>query len=418
MTHPDVVVLGAGPAGLGAGLHAARAGARVVVVDKSHQVGGLCVTRTHGPLRYDLGGHIPFVHDTQRRAWLGELLGADLDWVPRPVSSWRNGAIQPGRYLDQRPNGAPLGAATVGDLVARTHDSAATALGSVFGTTFVDAGLRPYLEKIDGVPLERIPGVRPLRLLREQAAPEGFWFPKGGIGQLMDAMARAIRCAGGQVLTGADVTAIDAPDARIAALRLRVDGRPIDVITSRVVVSAPPGVVARTLNPAPAPEALPAVRMRAVCLVYLEIARPQVTHEAWVQIDDPRVPAARIFEMPNWSRAMCPGDRTLLGMECYCAPAGDDPIWSRDDTGLAEWCAASLVDPLGWLVSAREARLVEVVRLPAAYPSPDLDQLTAMNAAARVLAEIDGLHLARGSAVIDAIEAGERCAATALSRER
>src|ERR1019366_5158359 len=77
MTHPDVVVLGAGPAGLGAGLHAARAGARVVVVDKSHQVGGLCVPRTHGPLRYDLGGHIPFVHDTPRRAWLGEVPGGD-----------------------------------------------------------------------------------------------------------------------------------------------------------------------------------------------------------------------------------------------------------------------------------------------------------------------------------------------------
>jgi phytoene dehydrogenase-like protein len=176
LTHADVLVLGAGPAGLGAALHAARAGARVVVIDKAGRVGGLCVTRTHGELRYDVGGHIPFVNDPGRREWLGELLGPDLEWVPRPVSSWRNRAIRPGRYLDQRPHGAPLGAPTAADLVPSPDDSATTVLGEMFGSAFVEAELRRYLEKIDGVPLERIPGVRPLRLLREQAAPDGFWF--------------------------------------------------------------------------------------------------------------------------------------------------------------------------------------------------------------------------------------------------
>jgi hypothetical protein len=158
--------------------------------------------------------------------------------------------------------------------------------------------------------------------------------------------------------------------------------------------------------------------MRTVCVTYLQIDRPRVTDEAWVQVDDPLVPAARIFEMPNWNATMSSGNRTVLGMECYCAPSSDDPIWSRSDADLADLCAASLVDPLGWLDAAHQARLLEVVRLPAAYPSPDLDQLPAMDAAAKMLAQIKGLHLARGSAVIDAIHAGEICARTALSRSR
>ncbi|MBA3797832.1 MAG: (2Fe-2S)-binding protein [Geodermatophilaceae bacterium] len=39
-THPDVLVAGGGPAGLGAALAAAEAGARVLLVDEEHQLGG------------------------------------------------------------------------------------------------------------------------------------------------------------------------------------------------------------------------------------------------------------------------------------------------------------------------------------------------------------------------------------------
>lgn len=416
--HPDLLVLGAGPAGLGAALHAARRGARVIVVDQNRQVGGLCVTRHCGALRYDLGGHIPFVNDAARRDWLAELLGDDLVWVPRPVSSWRNGAIRPGRYLDQHPGGVPPGTPPGGAMLPGPRDSARDTLDGMFGARFVDAEFRAYLEKIDGVPLQRIPGIRPLRLMREQAAPDGFWFPRWGIGQLMDAMADAITSLDGQVLTGATVVAIEAPDDRVEAVVVRYAGDESRVVTRQVVVSAPPGAVARRLVPAPAVGAIPPVQMRAVCIVYLEVPRPDVTGEAWIQVDDPRVPAARIFEMANWSRAMCPDDRSVLGMECYCAPAADDPIWRCADPDLAARCASALAEPLGWVADAGQTRLVEVVRLPAAYPAPDLAQLDAMNAAPRLLDGIGGLQLARGSAVVDAIRVGEDCAAAALAAAR
>ncbi len=411
-------MLGAGPAGLGAALHAVRIGARVVVVDQAPQVGGLCVTRRAGRLRYDLGGHIPFVNDAKRRRWLAELLGDDLLWVPRPVSSWRHGAIRPGRYLDQRPGGGVLGAVPGPFPEPGPRASGREILDALFGAPFVDAELRPYLEKIDGVPITRIPGVRPLRLMREQAAPDGFWFPRLGIGQLMEVMAEAIRSHGGAVLTGTRVARVEAPAARVRAVALARGGRHTRIPTGQLVVSAPPGAVVRRLEPPPTPEMIPVVAMRAVCIVYLEIARPDVTGQAWIQVDDPRVPAARIFEMPNWSRAMCPDDRSVLGMECYCAPSEDDPVWSSLDVDLGRRCAAALVDPLGWLDHPGQARLLEVVRLPAAYPAPDLAQLDAVNTAPGLLDAVGGLRLARGSAVIDAIRAGEECAAAALAEAR
>ena len=412
------MVLGAGPAGLGAALHAVRHGARVVLVDQSPQVGGLCVTRRAGPLRYDLGGHIPFVNDAPRRRWLTELLGDDLVWVPRPVASWRDGAIRPGRYLDQRPGGTPLGTAPDPIPEPGPRQSGREVLAAMFGGAFVDAEMRPYLEKIDGVPLDRIPGVRPLRLMREQAAPDGFWFPRWGIGQLMEAMADAIRAGGGRILTTTTVEAIEAPSGAVRAVALAGDGRRQRIATGQLVVSAPPGAIARRLAPAPDADAIPAVRMRAVCIVYLEVARPDVTGQAWIQVDDPNVPAARIFEMPNWSRAMCPEDRSVLGLECYCAPARDDPVWGGTDDQLIARCQAVLAGPLGWLERPHQARPIEVVRLPAGYPAPDLAQLDAIDAAPRLLDAVAGLRLARGSAVIDAIRAGEECAAAALAEAR
>src|SRR5690606_13659492 len=134
-----------------AALALARAGARALVVDGAPEPGGLCVTRRRGGFAYDVGGHIPFVRDAGRRAWLQALLGEDLLWVDRPVSCIRGGVIRRGRYLDQRP---PAGGAAspMPDLVRR-EANALGELASRFGERFVDEVMRPYLEKVDGVPL-------------------------------------------------------------------------------------------------------------------------------------------------------------------------------------------------------------------------------------------------------------------------
>jgi len=404
-----VVVLGAGPAGLGAGLAAARAGARVVVVEAAARVGGLCVTNVRDGFRYDLGGHIPFVRDDARLGWLRGLLGTDLVWVPRPVVSWRNGGLRPGRYLDQRADGVLGSPARASVDPPPPTSSAAAVLAEMFGAEFVDMEMRRYLEKIDGVPLARIPGPRPLRLMRDQAAPEGFWFPRLGIGQLMDAMAGAITDAGGTVHTGTRVTGIDTVRGEVSGVTLDGPGAPARVSTGRLVVSAAPGRAASLLRPV-APE-LPSLRMRAVCLVVLRVAGGPLTDQAWVQVDDPAVPAARIFEMGNWSPDMAPGDATVIGMECYCDPSPGDPVWGASDADLAARCAAALAGPLGWLDDPGRARVVEVVRMPAAYPSPDLLQLQDVGAGARALQRVRGVALAPGAAVIEAIEAGEAAVA-------
>lgn len=407
MSRVDAVTLGAGPAGLGAALALARAGARVVVADTAAEPGGLCVTRRRDGFAYDVGGHIPFVRDDARRAWLADLLGGDLLWVDRPVSCVRDGRIVRGRYLDQRP-------ASVSDPVPR-DDTARGELGSRVGGAFVDAVMRPYLEKIDGVPLERIPGERARRLLEDQAAPAGFDFPAGGIGRLMDAMAEAAAAAGADVRLRTAAEVIEVIDGRLAGVVLDGPGGRERIAAPHAVVAMAAGAAARLLAPAPPGATTRQVRMRAVCLVYATLDRPRLTDEPWIQVDDPAVPFARLFEPVNWSPGTAPAGRTVLGMECYCRAVPDDPVWSLDDAALQAACARALAEPLGLLDDPADARALEVLRLPRAYPVPDVGQMDAVRAPALWLSGLPGLHLAPGSAVIEAIEAGERAAAAILA---
>jgi protoporphyrinogen oxidase len=402
----DAIVLGAGPAGLGAALALARGGARVELIEAADHVGGLCATRRRDGVAYDIGGHIPFVRSEARLSWLRDLVGDDLQWVPRPVRSLHGSALHAGRYLDQPPEGPPDG--------MRDDDSALAWLAARVGVATVEARMRRYLEKIDGVRLEEIPADRARRLTEDQAAPDGFWFPRAGIGQLMDAMAGAARAEGAVIHTGTRVEGILTTAGRAAGVRVRRGVTTRLLRAPRIVVAMPAEMAARMLEPAPPPEALPTVRMRAVCIVYLDVVPRQPFADAWVQVDAPEVPFARLFAPANWSAAMVPGDRSVFGCECYCQAEGDDPIWGREDADLAAWCLRALTDRLGWVDRDARAGTLEVLRLPRAYPVPDRAQGENIAAPGRFLEELAGVHLAPGAAVIEATEGGERAAAQIL----
>lgn len=397
----DVVVLGAGPAGLAAALRAARGGAQVTLVEAGDQVGGLCRTLQSDGCRYDLGGHIPFLRTDDRVAWAEDLLGDDLIWVDRPVARVEDGRIRPGRYIDQHPG-------HVADAVA-PDGTAAGELGSTVGARFRDRMVRRYMEKVDGWPLEVIAADRAVKLRDEQRAPDGFWFPPGGIGALMEAMARAVRDAGGTVRLGTPMTALHHVHGRVTGVEVGGSG-PGTIHAPAVISAITPGLAVRAAQPAAPDGLLPPITMRAVALVYLMADRPPVTDEAWVQVDHPDVPFSRIAEFVNWDPGMVAPGRTVLCAEVYGTGAADDPWWSLDDAALARAAADALAQPLGWVDDSSAFRMLRVVRLPRAYPLIEAWRVNEAVRAPMWLASLDGLELARGGTVVTAIEAGEAAA--------
>ena len=57
MSETDVLIIGAGPAGLTAAYELSKSQNNVVVLEKKTRVGGLAETKVFGNFRYDIGPH-------------------------------------------------------------------------------------------------------------------------------------------------------------------------------------------------------------------------------------------------------------------------------------------------------------------------------------------------------------------------
>ncbi len=77
----DVVIIGAGPAGLTAAYELARQGIPPVVLEKTAIVGGIARTEEHRRYRFDIGGHRFYTKIPEVQALWLEMLGSP--WEPR-----------------------------------------------------------------------------------------------------------------------------------------------------------------------------------------------------------------------------------------------------------------------------------------------------------------------------------------------
>ncbi len=79
----EILVIGAGPAGLAAALHLAQAGSNPRVIERSDKVGGMARTECYKGFRFDMGGHRFFsTHEAVVNFWK-EILGKDFLTRPR-----------------------------------------------------------------------------------------------------------------------------------------------------------------------------------------------------------------------------------------------------------------------------------------------------------------------------------------------
>jgi protoporphyrinogen oxidase len=83
MDNFDVVIIGAGPAGLTAGYELSKSNKKVLVLEKKNQVGGLAETKVYGDYRYDIGPHRFFTKNEEVYELFLKMLGDDAVKVDR-----------------------------------------------------------------------------------------------------------------------------------------------------------------------------------------------------------------------------------------------------------------------------------------------------------------------------------------------
>jgi protoporphyrinogen oxidase len=449
----SVVILGAGPAGLAAGLALARAGQQVDIYEQEPFVGGLARTVERNGFRFDIGGHRWFTKKDELNAFLVDLLGDELIWVERISRIYFDGKfveypLKMGNVLGKI--GPLTGAKAVGDFVVakanqtlnnRPIRSMEDAYVSQFGRTLYELFFRRYSEKLWGETCDRLSGdwvtqrskgMSLLTAVRDalkksdnqvESLIERFMYPERGYGRISERMAEAIAATGGVVHTGHRVLQAKHDGRNIQSVVVS-DGSQERVVEGDAFVSSIPMTeLAQILRPSADRAVLAATQQltyRDLVTVHLLLDREQVTNDTWVYVHDPRVSFARLHEPRNWSAELAPAGKTSLVLEFFCDEG--DPTWQASD---AELCAMAIEDLSSalQLIEPREVRDGFVVRSRDAYPRYSLGYHVAVDTLKEHLGSYANLSLVgrggmfRYNNADHAIETGFRAARRVLGDE-
>lgn len=364
------IVLGAGPAGLAAALELVRTNHRVIVLERDPVVGGISKTTEHHGYRFDMGGHRFFTKHPEVDAWWHSMLKSDFIRTPRLSRIYYNRRFfkYPITIKDVLKN-AGIGPSFLWFLSflyykvnpIRPEKSFADWVTNRFGKRLFETFFKSYTEKVWGIPttelsaewaVQRIKGLSLWEAVRNAlfqpkakatSLIEEFNYPKYGPGMMYEAVAEAIRAAGGAILTGHRVTGIHRQDGKVTGIEATKDGVKTEYTADVVVSTIPlPDTLTQLFPGDPDVEqAARNMRFRDFISVNLILDKKDVFPDTWIYVHDPSVKMGRIQNFKNWSRWMSPTpDHSPIGCEYFCTE--DDALWNTPDAELLKLAATEL----------------------------------------------------------------------------
>ncbi len=401
MNKKDVIILGAGPAGMAAALELGNAGKDFTVIEKEGGIGGLSRTLRAGRFRTDIGPHRFFSRSTHLYDLIEDLLGESWTRVDRRTRFFIDGQLfrYPVEIMNVIPKVGTRRAMKIAldyitekcrsRLSRRCPESFEEIVVSEFGRKLAELNVINYTEKIWGIPCREISGdwamqrIRGLsvkemakRALRKspgvpKTMVEQFYYPDEGTGMIYDAMRRRISQAEGTVKTRSRPLKIRHDGKMITGLLLDLDGKRAECVPGEVISSIPVTEFVRLLEPrAPRKvmESLGKLRFRSHVSLFIKLDRESVFSDQWIYFPEREIPFGRVSEPRNFSRKMSPEGKTSLLVEFFCWE--DDDIWKAGDDELL---SASL-PWLGRICSVKRSEIIGTLvhRESHAYPVYDL----------------------------------------------
>lgn len=392
---PEIVIIGAGPAGLSAAYEISKSGLTCTVLEKSSVVGGLARTEEYKGYRFDIGGHRFFTKSKSVDRMWHEILGPDFIRRPRlsriyyksrffaypldPVGTlWNLGFFESARCVLSY-----LAAKTSPIKPELTFEQW---ICNRFGRRLFEIFFKTYTEKVWGMPCgeiqaewaaQRIQGLSAGALVREFFRParrskqnaiktliHDFEYPRLGPGMMWMKCQEIVEARGCTVRMNAPVERIEWHPGKVLAVHsggARHAG-------SHFISTMPVREMLLSLDPKPPADVLRAAgdfQYRDFILVALIVRGRDLFADNWIYVHDPGVKVGRIQNFNNWSPEMVPdAETTCLGLEYFCFEG--DGLWCASDEELIAR-AKREIKQLG-LVDPSTVTDAKVVRVEKAYP--------------------------------------------------
>ena len=416
-----VVVLGAGPAGLSAGVTLSRLGLQVVVVEKQGYVGGLGTTLQQGAYRVDLGPHAFHLHGDETDDLFREFCRDGYRDVPMKSALRLQGTsfeapLKFGEaFLRLKPSvtfrmGWDYAAAQLRSLVKQVPEDSFEAWGvKRYGKTMYDLAFGNYSRKVWGIPTtklhtklaeQKLPNLSFWELLREALGGKGgkeklkytsYAYPVGGIGTVYEGMAATIRESGGRILLETTPRAFVCEENRIAAVDVAGKGAEERIPCSLVINTIPLSHFFKCCDGAVRPDVAEAsgkLVYRDLIMTFIEVDKESATDEIMIYLLDDEFSFNRISEQKNIAPEMIPPERTMVGFE-MCTDSNSD-LWKGDDSDIVE---AAKREAMKWGLGAPDEILGgTVVRIKDVYPMYDRDFDRRLSLALDALHEFENVY--------------------------
>ncbi|NIM57423.1 MAG: NAD(P)-binding protein [Candidatus Aminicenantes bacterium] len=395
----DVIISGAGPAGLTAAYEACKKGLSPVVFEKDKEVGGIAKTVNYKDYLFDIGGHRFFTKFEEVNIIWNEILSDDFLVRPRLSRIYYNNKFF---YYPIKPLNALMNLGPSDSLLVmlsyiysqikpyKNVNNFEEWISNRFGKKLFNTFFKTYTEKVWGISCKEIQAdwaaqrIKSLSLGKAALNSIGllgknrittlideFRYPRRGPGQMWNKAKQIVGERGGKVELNSQVTQLNKKDNKIISALVKSNGSLQEISGDFFLSTIPLRELVQSIKPAAPDDVLKAARelkYRDFFTVGLVINKPSIFPDNWIYIHSPEVKVGRIQNFKNWSPDMVPDSQTTsLGLEYFCFDTDD--IWKKGSKELIELAATETVK----LKFASRDQIIDgfVIRSPKTYPIYD-----------------------------------------------
>lgn len=362
--NKEVLILGAGPAGMAAAFELHKANKSFIAIEKHDKVGGLARTFQYGEFRTDTGPHRFFSQNQYLYDLVEDLLGERWIKVDRltrfyidgkfflyPVEL-KNALLNVGLYKTYRVLFDYLSERLKKIFIKQNYVSFEEQVISDFGRALAEFNMLNYTEKIWGLPCSKISTDWSKQRIKELSLKEiirkaliksknepktlvdQFYYPDTGAGLIYERIKERVQNGRFLRLNSCPVK-ITHNSNQIVEVVVNVAGDDQIIKPSYVISSIPITEFISLLEPELPNEVLQASRklkFRSHLSLFITLNKPSVFSDQWIYFPEKAIPFARIMEPKNFSKKMSPQDKTSLLVEYFCWE--NDSVWNADKREL------------------------------------------------------------------------------------
>ena len=392
----DLIIIGAGPAGLSAGYELSHSDKKVLIIEKKTQVGGLAETKVFGDYKYDIGPHRFFTKNKEVYDLFLKILGDDAVEVKRKTrilfkNSYFDYPLTPlnalfglGIFESISIGFSYLTARMKSYLGLRKINNFEDWIVDKFGKKLFNNFFKNYTEKVWGIDCreigadwaaQRIKGLSLSTAIKFALFPNSkkkpktlvnkFYYPRLGAGMLWKKFEENIIHKDIEILKEQKVTSITTSQQGFTVSFQDNQGNQKSVETKNIFFSNPLLEFIKIFDhdiPQNVLNAAKSLRYRNHISVHVTVDK-KLFDDNWIYIHSPNIDMARISDFTNFSESMSPQGAYPLTLEYFCFE--EDDIWNQNNDKIIDYGLKELRSIFGVDFNIIHS---EVSRSPKAYP--------------------------------------------------